>query len=742
MGKQISLEVESTNVKGSAGGVPRLEAVSPATNTISMGGLLTYPGIQAKMNLNDTQIAQGRKILSDKYNSLARTYAANSLITINADQVQASTVFLKNNPSANGYAQFMADSYNSSLSREMENAPDSLTRELIESQGKVTIYDGVEAARKKELAIKTDYVLSQTEQNRQVFLQQVYDSPYNANALRLQYESSLLAVREFIPEKFASYRRKALAEFSYSTMTGLIESNPSSALKILKNQKAGGELLADLDQDDRQRLVKYADQKIEEIQAKTMRELSILETAQNNKERNTYWDYRYRIESGEGSKAEIEALPIKNQYKAELLHSFRSFEKAQATKEQEINKCLTMRNENQPNLETPEKVVVASYQQVVDEQTANRKAIAQNPGAVLSCLEKAKIAMSFRSDKTFDPLCQDIIIALERGSVDEAIDASLAIKLLQQNDAHIIKALDNRYLCMASEVVWKANVQQSVPYKQRDLVEKARDSYLKYSSREDIKQRQLEFNNEGISQGYLNQVIAGIKDTTWFIPNKVDYEISTTDSQLLKRDAYNSLRNQYVSGLTGDLAAKAAIDTLKGVWGPSAMNGINRRSILPNQLVLTMNPPEKVYKMAPDQVEHQAGLLKQDIAEFCVAKLGEKSPIRPIDFPIADKSKAHSYINGIEKKINESKSTLHTAKEANHNVYALINDEWVKRKLFLKSQVGNEGHYYAVYFEDEANFLGPHVVVDPTGESGYGSALDITFDPLEEANANANQSSK
>ena len=668
-------EIGSTRLRGDGGSIPQSGAFTPAAAHISLGAFNNYQnigtGIQtkaAKIQNNNVLVQQAKKILSDEYNSLARTYASNSLISINAEQMAASENYLKSNPSGNGYAAFMSQSYQQSIEREVSNAPDSMTANLISAQANITMMNGIESAVKREKSIKTDYVISQTEQNREVLLQQAYNDPYNAKSLRLQYESALLAVREFIPDKFATYRKDAMEEFTNSMLLGLIDSNPMEALKRLKS-----EVIPDIQASTKQRLINYAEHRAKEFETKAEIQRRISNEAIKQNELLNYLNMKHIINSGTGSEALIDSVDVSNTQRSILRGDLVKFKETNKKRASEKDKYLEMVYSGSPILGRRNDVANEVFLDVINTISVQR--VAEGLSPKISNVEKAKIVIGFNSDNTFKSLCEDMRISITRGTPSEAFDAATAIELINERNPNAIKDLSSRDFAYASFVLNNSILQGATPYRLDSLHEKALDMFYKSTTDEIIKQREHRYRAFTRDPNAIKNIADQVSDSdeSWFKKTHDKYWDPINDAKL-HIDAKKIAKEKFIAGMESETdVANSTISDLNRTWGFTAINGVKH---------FMKYPPEKMFpQLSASELRRQASEKIQYLARLHHETLGKNTQIRP-------------------------------GKPGTNIIRALVDDKWVEVPVLVDS-VG-EKTYSLYYLEDTDNLLTRRNLTDPS----------------------------
>jgi hypothetical protein len=730
----INPEVTSTRLVGDSG-IPQLGRTNPTTTNLPLGMFDNYGGLQAaiqskgaQIQRNDTRIQQVKKILSDEYDSLMRVNATNALIDINAKQLVASDEFLKKNPSGDGYAKAMAQSYQQSIENAVSNAPDQRTARLISAQAKVTMLDGVETAMKREKHIKSEYVIANTEKNRQILLQQVMNDPHNANAIKLQYESALLATREFIPDKFASYQQQAMEEFSHAAIVGLIESNPGGALKKLQKETVPG-----LDVKDKLQLMHYAEHKVKEGEEKAKRAQHIAEQAKEDAQILTSWQLKNLIASGTGSEAMIDAADLTPLQKLKLKHELIIANKANEEKVTAVDKFIGKVAKGEAIIGEEDDVANQAYLRMVDNASEEAKAAGESPK--LSCIEKAQIALNMNSDNNVKSLCSDLRNAIQHGSSEDGMDAAMAIKMVQEQNPDIIdKYIDSRDKAYASYMTNNGFLQEKYPDKLKAKHQKALEMLYKNPTKAILEEREHRYKEFlVVNQNHVDHIDRIVRNV---IPSSFLGGISKdnwdpVNISRISVDAKEIAREKIMLGMDNPTDVEDAVEAeLKTMWGTTRINAKKTGSDLLKRFsdVAGVNPDVSLVAVKLGTGWDEESFMKYP-PELMYPQLSIQELHKQANNIIQKAAKLNQDVLGKDTQIK-------TGKPGTNIIQALIDGEWTDVRVFVDS-TSDKKNYSFYYLESDDNVLTRRILTNPR----TGIPIRFRFGPpkQKEAEKNANK---
>jgi hypothetical protein len=196
--------------------------------------------------------------LYDNLEIVEKTTGVNRQLQENAQN------FRKENPSGQGYVEFITSTHDQLAGQAMNEASNSEVAAKLRILLTSSKSQWANQAFQDQIKMTTSYAVSKNETNLAILQNQLIKNPDNYESLSDQYEVALQAMRPILPAaEYEKYRTEQIHNFVYSHGIGLIHRDPIQAKSLIDNS----EEFTNLPGDGFVKLMNMAESKIRDNEA-------------------------------------------------------------------------------------------------------------------------------------------------------------------------------------------------------------------------------------------------------------------------------------------------------------------------------------------------------------------------------------------------------------------------------------------------------------------------------------------
>jgi hypothetical protein len=633
------------------------------------------PG-KAAIAFNNREIERSMEELGQLQQSLNKTLFNEAIIKATESTARASEQWIQSNPTGEGYSGFVVGFWNKQIKDLAKSSPNREVSELVKLHGESAMPDMMLSSLHQEKQLRTKYLSSSIEQNKQAILSQLISNTDLVSPLRLQYEQQLEAIRGVLSAgEYEHYRSEGMDEFGKTYGVALIQRDPRGALAQLERSSIDG-----IHADTRLALMEHAKHAVhaEEVRRRQSAELeSNLQLANGSLKTAMLLA---QAATGRGTQASTDSTEISSSNQQMIRRLMDHMDIHRTSQLKGLHDVLDTMSQNRPLYGYSHSAVNRAYDFM----------ISSNPEFTL--VEKAQIAVSMQANTRIDNLTSDISNALQfSNDPQKVVNGCQAFRLLQDSNPKLIggNGIDKRLEYFSTAVLNQTLNEGENSTNLKESIYRNRRIFFEPLTKEVEGVRRKEFND--FAKEGVNSIVANVLDYEWehlFSEEYSSNQEKTLDKATLgtlTTDAYRISRAAMMSGTDRQTAKATAINWLKRNYGRTVLNGKHPMQVM-------KYPPELIYP------EHNKNIFVNEMAEEAqrlvlanMEEFGDDSEVK-LDGNIYETTSSKKYLPDIDYSRNGMK------------ILVRIGSEYQKVRVKIESDPLEKGLYY-LYYEFEVDGL-------------------------------------
>jgi hypothetical protein len=636
------------------------------------------PG-SAAINFNNNRISSAMTDLAKLQSSLNKTLFNEAIIQATGNTNKASEDWIQNNPTGEGYSQFVTEYWQHQITDLAKKSPNQEVQEMIKLHGSAAMPDMISSSLHQEKQLRIKYLDGSIEQNKQAILSQLITNPSLESPLKLQYQQQIEAMGEVLPPAdFQKYKTNAMDEFGKTYGMALIQQDPFGARSLLQKGKIEG-----LDAGTRLALIEHANHAVHAAEILNRQNAAIEKNMQMANGAIKTATLLAQAATGRANSASTDSSEVSDPNRKMLRNVMSSMDALKTSDLQKIHGVYDAMAHNRPLYGLSHDEVNRAYDFM----------ISNNSGKEFTLVEKAQIAVAMKADTRIDNLTADIANTLQYSNdPSQVINGCQAFRLLQDTNRQLLggDSVDSKLEYFTTAILSQTLHEGANTHNLKDTIERNRRIFFEPMTKEVEEIRRHTF-RQFVANSNINDIVTDLEDSH-FWNNNVDIDSSTKIT--LTTDAYRVAEIAIMNGADEKTAGKIAQNWLSRNYGHTSLNDRKYKQLM-------KYAPELVYPGHSKNVfRNEMAYEIQKIVKANMKAMGNDTEVK-LEAPLYDNPSGKKYFDDINYSRN------------NMTILAKLGNEYKKVRVKIESDPMHKGLYFLYYEYDIDGLKGKKYLRNP-----------------------------
>lgn len=389
--------------------------------------------------------------------------------------------FNEQNPSGRGFTEYATQTYNQLIQEAADNAQTAEVSQEIRALGYANMKGIANSAVQQENKRFVAYATSEAQKHLEIKYNQIQNDPDRFEGLSAEATATINNLDGVIPaSKLAEFREHTKQNLFMSYGMGLVRKNPDQAGDFLKNDL----FASNLSHENYNKLINFAEQKKKDKETRDYRRQKLLDNQQNANSKLEEPNVDIGIQTGTVGLADIEANEILTpQAKQNQRRKWYEFNKERLLQQKAYDDMDAIWAVNGDISVIKPKYQQARYADMVRSKTAELAGSSSISGEtkLLKYFDKAVMSTMFSAH--LPELQTDLENGIRHGSINDKMDAAVAMNFLMSNHPGVLKNVNQKYVNFVKEVTERniegANLEEIVKFAETRYLDESKVAEVK-----------------------------------------------------------------------------------------------------------------------------------------------------------------------------------------------------------------------------------------------------------------------